>query len=191
MSKERLHIPINPLTIMPDGTSIRVRRIEESRAIPGSVAQHEAAHVIASDGIESATIIPSGNALGTTTPKRMTPAAAGAAAAMGHRGVGWDLFLAQHVMGVHAESAKSQARAVLSGQEEEMHEVASLLEERKTIGQPDVDEARRNVRNRREGIFPVEVSIQSAHGELQIHKTESYHGKVLVPGEWLELGKAA
>ena len=79
-----------------DGTVVNVRKIELNRPIPGSVAEHEAAHVVAAGNIVSATIIPSGEALGTTQPVKLTAAAAAAAEAMGHDGTGWDMFLTEH-----------------------------------------------------------------------------------------------
>lgn len=191
MSAEHRRVPINSAIALESGFSIRVRNIDISRPTPGPVAQHEAAHVVAAGEIHSATIIPRGDALGTTTPKVMTAAAAGAAAARGHRGVGWDLFLAKHAFGADADSAIAQGRAALSGKEDEVEEVATILQERGTIDQSHVYQARENVRKRRDGVHPVEVYIKSTHGELRVYQAESHRDKVLIPGEWLELDKAA
>ena len=49
-----------------DGTIVGARKVEVKRPIPGFVAIHESAHVVAAGKIVSATIIPSGDALGTT-----------------------------------------------------------------------------------------------------------------------------
>ncbi len=76
------------------GVVLDVHKIVPIRVIPSDVSEHEATHVVASDGIISATIIPSENALGTTVPKRMTVGAAGAPAALGYRGTSHDLRVA-------------------------------------------------------------------------------------------------
>src|SRR3990167_3000185 len=142
-----------------DGTTVNARKVEVRRPIPSFVAKHEAAHVVAAGRIVSATIIPSGNASGITRPVKMTAAAAAAPEALGHDGTGWDMYITEHVLGVDPNVAKSAARSALSGREEELHEVATLLQERSTIGQSDVEEARQNVEDRAQGIFPVQIYI--------------------------------
>jgi hypothetical protein len=173
------------------GVTIRVKKIEIIRPRPGSTAQHEAAHVVASGKIKSATIIPSGNALGTTIPEVMTAAGAAAAAAMGHDGVGWDLFVTEQMLGVDEQTAKAKARQALSGKQEEMNEVAIILEERKTISQSDVEEARENVKRRRSGIFPVEVEISSLRGKTICFSVESINSQVQIKDDLIEFLKAA
>lgn len=171
-----------------DGTTVMVQKLEKPRKIPGSVAEHEAAHVVAAGEIVMATIIPSGGALGTTQPVKMTAAAAAAAAeAMGHKGTGWDMYLTEHVLGVDPGTAKSAARSALSGRGEEMYEVASLLEEKGTIGQSDVVKARQNVSNRRDGIFPVEIKIIAPDGKTSRITTKSFRHEVRIA----DLPKAA
>jgi hypothetical protein len=174
-----------------NGFSVSVRKIECPRQIPGSVAKHEAAHVIASRKIISATIIPSGNALGTTVPEKMTPAAAAAADALGYDGTGWDMHLCEHYLRVSPGIARAAAKKELSGQEEEMFEVASILEERKTIGQKEVEEARENVRRKRRGIHVVEVQIFSPQGNVRSFNAESFKGEVSIIDLIETLPKAA
>ncbi len=190
---ERLDLSSGAMTFKEraGGVVIRVQKIEIPRQVPGSVAQHESAHIVAAGRIKSATIIPSGNALGTTTPEVMTAAAAAAAAAMGHDGVGWDLFVTEQMLGVDAQTAKTAARQALSGKQEEMHEVATLLEERKTIYQSDVEEARENVRRKRKGIFAVEVEITSAQGKLISFTTETINSEIQIKDDLVEPFKAA
>src|SRR3989344_4934781 len=148
-----------------DGTIVGARKVEVKRPIPGFVAIHESAHVVAAGKIVSATIIPSGDALGTTQPVKMTAAAAAAAEALGCNGTGHDMFITEHVLVVDPSVAKSAARSALSGKSEEMYEVATLLQERSTIGQADVEEARENVKKRNKGIFPIEVEIITLDGQ--------------------------
>ena len=78
---ERLNVTGTSTVIktLESGTIVRARSGEARRSIPGPVAEHEAAHVVAAGKIVSATIIPSGDALGTTQPVKMTAQAAAAA----------------------------------------------------------------------------------------------------------------
>jgi len=161
-----------------DGTIVGARKVEVKRPIPGFVAIHESAHVVAAGKIVSATIIPSGDALGTTQPVEMTAAAAAAAEALGCSGTGHDMFITEHVLGVDPSAAKSAARSVLSGKSEEMYEVATLLQERGTIGQADVEEARENVKNKNQGIFSIEVEIKPPQGKVITYMTESFKGEI-------------
>lgn len=173
-----------------NGVSLTVSKIINRLPIAGSVANHEAAHIVVAGTIRRATIIRSGNALGTTEPVKMTAAAAAAAAAMGYGGFGWDKFLTENYLGVAFESAKAQARAKLKGREEVRQEIATLLQIRKTIGQTDVDEAYENVRLRRNGIYPVEIKVFYKKGPIRRYTAKSYHEQVLIPGEWLNLSAA-
>ena len=162
------------------GTTVSARKVEIKRPIPGSVAKHESAHVVAAGKIVSATIIPSGDALGTTQPVKMTAQAAAAAEALGCSGTGHDMFIAEHVLGVDPNVAKSAARSALSGKSEEMYEVATLLQERRTIGQSDVEEARQNVKDRNKGIFPVEVEIITPDARRRSIIAKSFHGEISI-----------
>src|SRR3990167_6283790 len=148
-----------------DGTAVSAHKVEVKRPIPSPVAEHESAHVVAAGKIVSATIIPSGDVLGTTRRVKMTAAAAAAAEALGCSGTGYDMFIAEHVLGVDSGVAKSAARSALSVKGEELYEVATLLQERRTIGQSDVEEARQNVEDRAQGIFPVQIYILPPGGK--------------------------
>ena len=160
------------------------------RPQPGGTARHEAAHVVAAGEIVYATIIPRGEALGITQPVKMTAAAAAAPEALGHDGTGWDMFLTEHILGVDPGTAKSAARSALSGRQEEMHEVATLLEEKKTIGQRDVDQARENVKKRRQGIHPIEVETTSPQGKTTTTIVESFRGEIKIENGLLKFPKA-
>ncbi len=114
----------------------------------------------------------------------MAPRAA--AAALGCDGVGWDLFITEQVLGTDPKTAMSAARTELKGQEEVVVEIATLLEERKTIHQRDVNEARKKVKNRRYGIFPVKVKITSPRGETKRFTTESSNHQIQIENKLLE-----
>ena len=98
---ERFRVSTSPTeNVLEDGTTISAQVLEKSKPIPGDVAMHEAAHVVAAGEIVFATIIPSGDASGRTQPKKMTAAAAAAAEALGHSGTSWDMHLTEHILGV-------------------------------------------------------------------------------------------
>lgn len=189
---ERLNLSASTIVTesLKGGTTITARKIEAPRVIPGSVAEHEAAHVVAAGEIVSATIIPKGDALGTTQPVKMTAATAAAAEALGHTGTGWDMFLTEHVLGVDPGTAKAAARSALSGKDEELLEVATLLEERKTISQRDVEEARKNIIKRRQGIFEVEIEIRMPGEKMQSLSGETFHGEIKI-SDLIPYSKAA
>lgn len=180
MERLRLSSTAVVTQVREDGTTVTAQKIERPRKGPGSVAKHEAAHVVAAGEIVMATIIPSGNASGRTQPVKMTATAAAAAEARGHDGTGYDMYLTEHILGVDPGVAKSAARSALSGKEEELDEVATLLEERRTIGQSDVKEARKNVSNRRKGIFPAEIAIIAPDGKTTSYITETFQHEVKI-----------
>lgn len=183
---ERLNILSPVRKTYESGAVVEAKRVDVTkRPEPGKVARHEAAHVIAAGEIVSATIIPSGNARGITQPVKMTAATAAAAEALGYDGTGWDMYLTKHILNTDPNVAKSAARAAMSGKDEEMQEVATLLEERKTIGQKDVEEAVRSVDNRRKGIHPVEVQITSPEGKTQVIADLSFRGEIKIQDKLL------
>lgn len=178
---ERLTIASPVRKTYESGVTVEVHRLDiESRPIPGETAIHEAAHVVAAGRIKSATIVPSGEALGTTVPVKLTAAAAAAPESLGHRGTSWDMYVTEHILGVDPGTAKAAARAALSGREEEMYEVAAILQKKKTIVQGDVEDARTNVINNRFGIHPVEVTITMPNGQANTRETQSFHGEVRI-----------
>jgi hypothetical protein len=142
----------------------------------GSVAIHEAGHVVASeDGIVSATIIRQGNALGTTVPVRLTPANAGAGAiAEGdEHGAAQDEGVARYRLRVTWGESKAQARAALAGKEIEIKAVASALEEKGTIGPGDVKEAHEKAHKIRKGIAKAKVLFISSFGRKVSYEKET------------------
>lgn len=190
---ERLNLATkgSATTTLEDGTEVDAAIIEESRPTPGPVAEHEAAHVVAAGQIVSATIIASGDALGSTTPVVMTPAAAAAAEAIGSSGTDWDMFLVEEVMGVSRGSAIAAASSALSGQGELRHEVAVTMQELGTIGQSHVERAKQRVKERSLGIFPISLVIISADGQKREVTTKSFRNEVRISDLMLPHPKAA
>ncbi len=166
-----------------NGVSVHVVHELKRRPIAGPVAKHEAAHALRK--IVSATIIPDGNSLGKTIPYgQISPDAAALPEALGYQGTSWDMHVVEHGLGVSRRSAIAQANALYKGQEEDHAEIAVILQERLTIGQKDVDEARYNVRKRRRGIFPVQVQVDTPDGKTESYTTETVDGNVLLPNRW-------
>lgn len=170
--------------------SARIKDSQKGRPSPGSTARHEAAHVVAAGSIEWATIIPSGDAQGATKLKSLTAAAAAAAEAMGYDGTGHDMTLVENYLGTSRSEAISQAKGALSGKEKEMEEVATLLEEKGTIGQSDVDKAMSDVHKRKLGIHPVEIEITKPDGKSDWVVGETFRNEFELPENLLRFEPA-
>jgi hypothetical protein len=100
---------------------------------------------------------------------------------MRHDGTGWDRFITEYYLGVDWDTAKSAARAVLSGKEELIKEVATVLEEEKTISQYHVDKAVRKVEEKKQGIFPVRIDVYRSGIRMKTMNMKSSHGEVEIP----------
>ncbi len=187
-----------PTTMIKVGETIRheagivvsaVKRLRR-RIAPGRTAFHEAAHIEASqldEGIDRATIVGTSEYNGATWPRRMTATSAMAAAALDMDGTGWDEFLTAHILHVNPDGAKSTVLSILAGRQDYMWAVAEILEEKKTIGQEDVNRAHEQVDNERRGVWQVDVMVKNKDGTTFIHSTESENNNVMVPGEWVVL----
>ena len=111
----------------------------------------------------------------------MTAVSAAAAGAMGYGGTGWDRFITEHYLGVDWGSAMKQAKAVLAGREDEIHEVATILQEERTINQYHVNKAKEKAVNKKQGIFPVRVDVYKAGNLVHSTTAESFQNKVVIP----------
>lgn len=185
------------ITFTPFGTKQEVsisvtKRLRRPITPPDRTSLHEAAHVVAAQvdgGIHEATRQPSSTYLGATWPVHMTATSAMAAAALGLDGTGWDEFLTKYLLGVNPETAKSSALSALSGRMDYLQAVAEKLQERGTIGQKDVDEAYKEVDERKQGIWEVQVNVTDENGTTTLHEVRSKNDTVMVEGEWVILGK--
>jgi len=140
----------------------------------GDVAKHEALHVVASGGdIVSSTIVPEGNALGTTVPRKLTSAGAAAAAAFGHDGTSWDEFITEFYLGVSFGTAKAAARVELWGKDLEVQAVAGELQRKRTISQRDVTEAYEKADKVRRGVSEVIIIVFDLSGRKKEYREET------------------
>ena len=179
---ERLRIDTSESvrTVLKGDIEVVARKIVTPRPIPGFPAQHEASHVVAAKEIVEADIVPRGDALGTTRPVRMDAATAAAAGAMGYKGTGWDRFLTEHYLHVPWNTAINSSKEVLSGKKDLLEEVAVLLEEKKIIRQYHVEEAKKRVAEKKQGIYPVKLDIYQSGNKVKSVETKSFHGEVVI-----------
>lgn len=184
MERGPLYIQVNTTNYLPDGSSISASINEKPKGIkPSNTAKHEALHIVASNcDIIEATIIPDGDSLGKTIPRRMTAAGAAAAHAMGYDGTGHDMQVAAF-LGYTQASADALAHNALLGKQEEVEEIAIALEENGSIGQSHVDEALRRVDDRKKGNHLVLVTRRDRNGREDTMEARSDHQIVMVPGE--------
>ena len=105
---------------------------ESLSLVPGSVAIHEAQHIVAGSSTKRATITPGPGYLGMTEFNKFSPIGAIAPYAFGSEGAGYDVWLLRQ-LGYDIGSLARVARRRLYGREDEIYAVASLLQERRTI----------------------------------------------------------
>lgn len=167
---------------LEDGTTITARKIERTRQEPGDTEEHEARHAVAAGtgNLEYATNEPSGDSLGHTKLKKADVGAAAAPAAYGHGGIGHDMNIAVHGLGVDYTTALTLGRAALKGKEEEVREFAIAIKEKGTAYQSDLIEAQQNVINRRQGIAPAEIKIISPDGRTTSYITQTFRHEVKI-----------
>lgn len=139
MKEQAVHVPFNRTTYLEDGSKVVAYRQkkQERRRTPGTTARHEIRHAFVAEkrnpgSLRRASIVPGPGYLGITEISKMDPAAAAAAHAEGMSGTSWDMHIVRS-MGETPQSACATARAVMSGYEEEMDDLAAILEERKTM----------------------------------------------------------
>lgn len=119
------------------GWTVKIKPIVPfDMAKPGATAHHEAAHTVAAiltgDNVLEATRISGPTYLGRTRLSKFNPIAFVAAHARGCSGTGYDLMVLTS-LGYDTNSLAQAARGVLSGHEEEITAVASLIEANGTI----------------------------------------------------------
>lgn len=119
------------------GWTVKIKPIMPFNMVePGATAKHEALHTVAAiltgDKVIDATRIPGDGFKGRTRLTRFSGIAFVAAHARGSDGAGHDLWVLRS-LGHDVDLLAGEARSVLSGHDEEIHAVASLIEEKGTI----------------------------------------------------------
>jgi len=99
-----------------EGFKVTVKPVESTKIIPGSVANHEAKHIVAAitngTGVKKATIVPGEGCLGLTELTRPDAIAAAAPHATGCDGTGHDVFIIG-LMGHDVNAVSNAAREII------------------------------------------------------------------------------
>lgn len=175
---------INDSRLSAERQSTNVRKV-----VPGETAIHEAKHAVAAvvngTPVKEVTIIPGPGYLGLTELGRPDPIAAAAPYATGSKGGEYDVSVIP-LMGGDVNSASSAGRSIIYGNPEAVEEVASVVEERKTITGYEVKQAMNRVGNKRKEGEKATVFIKNPDGrEQRITDVNVKNGVVMVPGEWI------
>lgn len=183
---------INTTSKLENGTVVSVQKKEVKLPIPNDTELHEAKHaVLAKPGeIILVTSIPEGNALGQTILRNADPIAAAGPASDGHSGVSFDEYQIR-IMGYNPDYMKAAARSELKWLGEEVHQIASDLHIKRTMGQADVDHSKQKAADRRNGIFDVEIKITKLEGGTVEYITQTINNQVDVEIPESELPQAS
>lgn len=154
-----------------------------SRRVAGRTARHEAKHAFPNpDNVKTVTIIPGPGYFGLTELHIPDPVAALAPDATGEDGTGWDVRAAISITGGNIGPASNVAKSIVNENAEEVEEVASVLEEKKTISGYEVKQAIDNVRNKRKVGEKATLFIKSPEGfEQRIPDVDVRNGIVILP----------
>lgn len=159
------------------------------KTIPGSTAIHEAMHAVAAlengTSVDSVTIVPGDGYLGLTKLGKADAVAAMAPHSMGKAGTGHDVFIAG-IIG-NAGAAESVARGIINSNMDKVEAVASVLEEKRTIGSGEIHSAIDEIKNPK----PISVTlfIESPTGEQRKERVEVRDNIVMVPGVWVNVSE--
>jgi hypothetical protein len=187
-SPEGFSLGINETKYFASGFRLSSFGSSETTITPGETALHEAEHaVVAEDNgtaALSATIVAGEGYLGLTQLSRSDPVAAAAPHANGRDGTGWDM----HIVRSHGNEHGSlhAAKHILAGSKEKVFEVASVLQEKKTIGRSEIRSAMEGeYKRKREAVT---VWLRDPKGnERKLTDLKVEKGRVMIPGEWVTI----
>lgn len=171
------------------GYEITAKREEpithKRRVVPGDTAIHEATHAVpaAINGtpIEQVSIIPGPGYLGITKLGRPDAISALAPHATGASGTGHDVFIAS-LMVPNISSAENVARSIVYNNKEKINEVATDLEENKTMSGSQVKAAMDRVDKKKVEGDKATVFIKNPDGfEQRIPDLDIRDGIVILP----------
>lgn len=175
----------------PEGAKIisfAERKAQLRRPIPSETDLHEAEHSVAAremgTGLESVTNIPGAGYLGLTIPKRPDAVAALAPHAMGRDGTGHDVMVAGMITSDLGSSMRV-ARNIINRRKKEVHEVATVLAEKRTIGEKDVDEAMQKAKEEKPDENTATIFVITPEGQQEMSGVEIENGKITVMREWV------
>ena len=177
-------IPIGKTTFIEGLKIFAEAPIQKPKTRPGGTALHEAMHVIAANengtGVESATIIPGDGYLGLTKLSRPDAVAAMGPHSMGASGTSFDVFIAGQIG--NAGAAESAARGIINSNMDKVEAVASVLEEKGTIGGSEISQAIREVEHPTPQLAT--IFIEAPTGETQkLSNLEIHDGAIKINEE--------
>jgi hypothetical protein len=171
----------------PQSTNVR-------KVVPSDTAHHEATHIVAAEkngtSVVRATIIPGPGYLGLTELSRPDATAALAPDATGHKGTGYDVRVAEVITNGNIGPASNAARGIIYSNMEKVEAVASILEEKKIMGNYEIREAMDSVDKNRKEENKATVVVKNPEGrEQRFTDVNVKNGVVMVPGEWINYRK--
>lgn len=182
--KEGMPISIKETNYV-NGAKVTVAPVESS-VKPGRTAHHEATHGVVArktgSEVVGMTIVPGPGYNGLTTLDRPNAIAAAAPHGIGHGGTGHDMRVAGILTRNPDRAAKLGAK-IAKESTEEIHAVASALEEKKTLTTKDVaaamDKAQRQEKE-------VTITIEKPDGTTEtVEKQKSEKGIVVFDKSWV------
>lgn len=152
--------------------------------VPGSTAYHEAVHAVAAiltgSHVREATNIAGDGYLGKTEIDGFNAIAFAAAHAKGCGGTGHDLAVLR-ILGHDPSSLAWAARNVLSGHDDEIYAVSSLIEERGRISGFEAKEAMKKASDPEADVELISPNGQSYHFTSKIRGNPQYYIPVRIP----------
>lgn len=169
-----------------NGAKVTVSPVESSIK-PGKTAHHEATHGVVAkktgSEVVDMTIVPGPGYNGLTTLDRPNAIAAAAPHGIGHGGTGHDMWVAGRLSGNPDRAAKLGAK-IAKQSKEEIHAVATALEEKKTLTTKDVAEAMDKAQRQEKNVT---ITIENPDGTKKtIENQKSEKGIVVFHRSWVE-----
>lgn len=190
MSRAEIALQIGQSLQLENGARITAKAVEQPVRRISGVSRHEAIHaVIAVERgrtVQKVTRIPGPGYEGLTELDQYDGAAAMGPHVANEEGTGYDIHIAE----LHGDkhSGAAVASSIIATHAEEIDAVAEGIEQHATLGHTSVVAYMELGRRRRMGIGSVVVEIQQADGKKVEKKRETIQGKVMIPGNWEELG---
>lgn len=160
------------------GWSVTIKQLNPvDRTIPGSTARHEALHTVAAilnnTHVKEASKIPGPGYLGRTILGQFDGLSFVAAHAFGCSGTGHDRAVLV-MLGHSPEVLASSARSLLSGHEDEIQAVSSLIESKGTISGYEAKDAMGRAANPEVDIYLFGPEGEKRHFVTRVRKSEGY-----------------
>lgn len=178
---------------LANGNRVVTKTLEKAKRLISSVSKHEAIHavigVVRRRWVKRVTNIPGPGYEGLTELDAYDRAVTMGPEVANQEGTGSDVFNAE--MHGDRESGAAEAAPIISSNTEEIDAVGEGLDEHRTLTHEGVVSYMELGSKRRRGIFSTVLELVRPDGKKEEKKIESEGGKVLIPGEWVDLPQAA